>query len=152
MVRPISASSGTPPFWQRAWALLPIALFFESIWCKLKNNSKCNETAKDPHARRQKGGVPEEAEICRTITTFVFFTCAQGAPMTDSPHDAVSAAKPLCTHGNIIMLGMPLRGRQPSTRWPPRVCKFSKIIVVAAVLCHYFAHCYCRQHCFWPFL
>ena len=51
------------------------------------------------HARTQKGGVPEEAEIGRTITRFVFFTCALGAPMTDSPLDAVSAAEPLCTHG-----------------------------------------------------
>ena len=35
------------------------------------------------HTRTQKGGVPEEAEIGRTITRFVFFTCALGAPMSD---------------------------------------------------------------------
>ena len=51
------------------------------------------------HARTQKGGVPEEAKIGRTITRIEFFTCALGAPMTASPRDAVSAAEPLCTHG-----------------------------------------------------
>ena len=51
------------------------------------------------HTRTQKGEVPEEAKIGRTITTFVLFTCALGAPMTDYPPDAVSAAEPLCTHG-----------------------------------------------------
>ena len=50
------------------------------------------------HARTQKGRVPEEAEIGRTITRFVFFTCALGAPMTDYLPYAVSAAEPLCTH------------------------------------------------------
>ena len=99
LVRPISASSGTPPFWQRAWALSPVALVFESNRCKLKNNSKFKETAKVPHTRCQKGRIPEEAKIGRTITTFVFFTCALGAPMTAYPLDAVSAAEPLCTHG-----------------------------------------------------
>ena len=54
------------------------------------------------HAWTQKGEVPEEAEIGRTITTFVFFTCALGAPMTAYPRDAVSAAEPLCTHGKDI--------------------------------------------------
>ena len=47
----------------------------------------------------KKGGVPEEAEIGSTITTFVFFTCALGAPMSDYLPYAVSAAEPLCTHG-----------------------------------------------------
>ena len=51
------------------------------------------------HARTQKGEVPEEAKIGRSITTFVFFTCALVAPMSPSPRDAVSAAEPLCTHG-----------------------------------------------------
>ena len=39
-VRPISAASGTPPFWRRAWALSPIGWFFESFWWKSKNHSK----------------------------------------------------------------------------------------------------------------
>ena len=47
----------------------------------------------------QKGGVPEEAKIFCTSTIFVFFTCALGAPMSDSLPYAVSAAEPLCTHG-----------------------------------------------------
>ena len=51
------------------------------------------------HAWTQKGGVPEEAKIGRTITRFVFFACALDAPMTASPRYAVSAAEPLCTHG-----------------------------------------------------
>ena len=51
------------------------------------------------HARCQKRGVPEEAKIGRTITRIKFFTCALGAPMTDSLPYAVSAAEPLCTHG-----------------------------------------------------
>ena len=143
MVRPISASSGTPPFWRRAWALSPIGSFFESIWWKFKNHSK-TATYKEirmpapkkegslrrpklavpslglnfsrvrvlfknnlkikqiynrMHARRQKREVPEEAKIGRTIITFVFFTCALGAPMTAwRPPDAVSAAEPLCSH------------------------------------------------------
>ena len=50
------------------------------------------------HAQWQTGGVPEEAEIGRSITTFLFFTCALGAPMSDYPRDAVSAAEPLRTH------------------------------------------------------
>ena len=65
MVRPISASSGTP---------------------------------EEASFRCQKGGVPEKAEIGRTITPFVFSTCALGAPMTAYLHDAVSAAESPCTH------------------------------------------------------
>ena len=48
--------------------------------------------------RPQKGRVPEEAKIGRSIITFSFFTCALGAPMSASLRDAVSAAEPLCTH------------------------------------------------------
>ena len=51
------------------------------------------------HARTQKGGVPEEAKIGRTITRIEFFTCALGAPRSDNIRHAVSAAEPLCTHG-----------------------------------------------------
>ena len=51
------------------------------------------------HARTQKRGVPEEAKIGRTITTFAFFACALGAPKSDYLAYAVSAAEPLCTHG-----------------------------------------------------
>ena len=36
------------------------------------------------HAWTQKRGVPEEAKIGRTITRIEFFTCALGAPLTDS--------------------------------------------------------------------
>ena len=50
----------------------------------------------------QKRGVPEEAKIGRTSTRFVFRAGGMGAPMTDSPRDAVSAAEPLCTHGKDI--------------------------------------------------
>ena len=66
---------------------------------KMKKSLKNQNFDTDPHTRRQKRGVPEEAKIGRTITTIVFFTCALGAPMTDYPRDAVSAAEPLCTHG-----------------------------------------------------
>ena len=36
------------------------------------------------HAWTQKGGVPEEAKIGRTITRIEFFTCALGAPRSAS--------------------------------------------------------------------
>ena len=66
---------------------------------KIKKSLKHRNIQRNPHTRTQKGGVPEEAKIGRTITRIEFFTCALGAPMTDSPLDAVSAAEPLCTHG-----------------------------------------------------
>ena len=63
---------------------------------KIKKSLKTQNFDTDAHAGTQKRGVPEEA---KTITGFVFFTCALGAPMTDSLLDAVSAAERLCTHG-----------------------------------------------------
>ena len=66
---------------------------------KIKKSLKIQNFDTVPHAGTQKRGVPEEAKIGRTITRIEFFTCALGAPMTDSPRDAVSAAEPLCTHG-----------------------------------------------------
>ena len=63
-----------------------------------KTTQKTKQIHTVAHARIQKGGLSEEAEIGRTITTFLFLTCALGAPMTDYPPDAVSAAEPLCTH------------------------------------------------------
>ena len=66
---------------------------------KIKKSLKIRNFDKDPHAGTRKRGVPEEAKIGRTITRIEFFTCALGAPMTDYPRDAVSAAEPLCTHG-----------------------------------------------------
>ena len=66
---------------------------------KIKKSLKIQNFDTVPHARTQKGGVPEEAKIGRTITRIEFFTCALGAPKSDYPRDAVSAAEPLCTHG-----------------------------------------------------
>ena len=47
----------------------------------------------------KKEGVPEEAKIGRSTTTFLFWAGGMGALMSASPRDAVSAAEPLCTHG-----------------------------------------------------
>ena len=66
---------------------------------KIKKSLKNQNFDTISHARPQKRGVPEEAEIGRSITTFLFWAGAMGAPRSDSPHDAVSAAEPLCTHG-----------------------------------------------------
>ena len=66
---------------------------------KIEKSLKNRNIQRNPHARCQKRAVPEEAKIGRTITIFVFFTCALGAPMSAYPRDAVSAAEPLCTHG-----------------------------------------------------
>ena len=65
MVRPISASSGTPPFWQPA-----VSLHFELFFNLHQIDSKNKPIGDSAHARRQKGGVPEEAEIGRTPTPF----------------------------------------------------------------------------------
>ena len=51
------------------------------------------------HARNQKGGFPEEAEIGRTSTIHDFLHALQAPSMSDSLRHAVSAAEPLCTHG-----------------------------------------------------
>ena len=84
-----------PLFWGTARASCLLVL------CKmnqhnisLKNDSKTKAIHNSAHTRCQKGVVPEEAKIGRSITTFVFFTCALGAPMTDYPRNAVSAAEP----------------------------------------------------------
>ena len=53
----------------------------------------------NPHARRQKERVPEEAESRVFLMTFPFLYALQAFPMTAYPLDAVSAAGPLCTHG-----------------------------------------------------
>ena len=64
---------------------------------KIKKSLKNQNFDTISHARTQKRGVPEEAKIGRTITRFVFSTCALGAPMSDYPRDTVSEAEPLCT-------------------------------------------------------
>ena len=69
---------------------------------KIKKSLQKRVYAFMSHAGTQKREVPEEAKIGRTITTFLFFTCALGAPMTDSLPYAVSAAGRLCTHGKDI--------------------------------------------------
>ena len=66
---------------------------------KIKKSLKIQNFDTVPHAGTQKRGVPEEANIGRTITTFEFFTCALVAPRSAYPLDAVSAAEPLRTHG-----------------------------------------------------
>ena len=66
---------------------------------KIEKSLKIQNFDTVPHAGTQKRGVPEEAKIGRTITTFEFFTCALGAPMSASLHYVVSAAEPLSTHG-----------------------------------------------------
>ena len=73
MVRPISASSGTPPFWHRACEPLAVSLHFELFFNLHLIDSKNKAIGDSAHARRQKGGVPEEAEIGRSITPFCFF-------------------------------------------------------------------------------
>ena len=65
---------------------------------KNKKSLKIQNFDTDSHAGPQKRGVSEEAKIGRTITRIEFFTCALGAPRSDYPLDAVSAAEPLCTH------------------------------------------------------
>ena len=61
---------------------------------KIKKSLKNRNIQRVPHAGPQKRGVPEEAKFGRTITRIEFFTCALGAPMSDYPRDAVSAAGP----------------------------------------------------------
>ena len=79
------------------------AVTYRFVFCidlmKIKTSLQKRVYAFSSHTRPQKGGVHEEAKIGRTITGFVFFTCALGAPMTDYLRYAVSAAEPLCTHG-----------------------------------------------------
>ena len=66
--QPSLASSGTPPFWASACELLCISLFFELFLNFHQIDSKNKAVDNSAHARCQKGGVPEEAEIGRTIT------------------------------------------------------------------------------------
>ena len=70
MVRAILASSGTPPFGQRACESLAVSLHFELFFNLHQIDSKNKAIGDSEHARCQKGGVPEEAKIGRTITPF----------------------------------------------------------------------------------
>ena len=62
MVRPISASSGTPPFWHRVCGTLAVSLHFELFFNLHQIDSKNKAIGNSAHARCQKGGVPKEAK------------------------------------------------------------------------------------------
>ena len=70
MLRPILACSGTPAFWQRVCESVTVSLHFELFFNLHGIDSKNKPIGNSAHARRQKGGVPEEAEIGRTLTPF----------------------------------------------------------------------------------
>ena len=85
------------------------------------------------HACRQKRGVPEEAKIGRTITTFLFSTRALGAPRSADPRDAVSAAESLCTH----VKDHPGLGAPNSLK-----------LTTTYYYCYCYCFCYCYRYCY----
>ena len=68
ILRPILASSGTPPFRVRACDVVATSLLFELFFNFDQIDSKNKALGNSAHARCEKAGVPEEAEIGGTIT------------------------------------------------------------------------------------
>ena len=69
-VRPILTSSGTLFFWHPVCELHRLFCFFEWFSNFHQIDSKNHPIGDSAHARRQKGGVPEAAEIGRTLIPF----------------------------------------------------------------------------------